>query len=174
MEQDLTTWLTIDAFCQATGKGRRTIERLLAQQQLRTAFDKRQDGRKPVIVIDPAEVPKLKAETLRPVVQSAKSANAATLPRHDDMQALLHALQRLLVPLVPKLLLDEREAALYLGVPRAEIQRLTARNVIPSFRLTGGQRRIRRVDLDTFAATPPQLQVAWRGDGIRNGERMTE
>jgi len=153
----------------ATGKSIRSIERLITLH--RVAVAKRPvEGMKPVTVIAPDEVEKHKGIVLRPTVQP-QSAIAPTrqpdrLPakatlRHPDTKAILKALEQLRVPLAQKVYLSSREAALYLGFPLAEVERLVEAGHIPSIRLSNGWRRIARKDLDHY--TPPSVGVTeWR------------
>lgn len=159
MEDDFSTWLTIDEAVEKSGKSRRHVERLLGRQEIRSAKFKRNLDRKAVVVIDPADVPKIAAETLRPVLESAK--HAGSLP---DVADLLQALQRLLVPPTAKTYLTVREAAQVLGLPLAETRRLVNDGRIPSVRLLNRSRRIARQDLTSWYYDA--RQVAWQNGGI--------
>jgi len=167
--EDLSNWLTIPEMAKATGKSIRSIERLITLH--RVAVAKRPvEGMKPITVIAPDDVEKHKGVMLRPTVQS-QTDNLPTrqpdrLPakatlRHPDTKAILKALEQLRVPLAQKVYLSSREAALYLGFPLAEVERLVEARHIPSIRLSNGWRRIARKDLDHY--TPPSVGLTdWR------------
>lgn len=184
MAEDLSTWLTIEDMAAATGKGRRTIERLVERHAIHTAKDRRQDGRKPVTVIDPAEVMRLSTTPLRPVVQSVTvpAIQRATPPAvqtakpatNSDMVTVLQALTPPLVPVAQKLFLSEEEAALYLGFPKEEIKRLRKSGALPSLRLKNRSWRVRRVDVEAWAATPLNTPVAGQHEHTGVNGRMKE
>ena len=170
--EHLSSWLTIEEFAKATGKGQRTIERLITQQRVVTAKHQRQEGRKPITVIDPTEIQKIIAQTLRPVVQSAipptrqSDRLPATPPlRQPDMRAILNALERLRMPFKDTLYLTKREAALYLGFPQAEVERNIAIGAIPTTRLSNGWLRIAREDLDWYYQSRRQM-AGYQNDSI--------
>lgn len=180
--EDFSTWLTIEEMAATTGKGRRTIERAVERQTIRTAKDRRQDGRKPITVIDPAEVARFTDTPLRPVVQPATSpaiyratppvVQSAKPASNPDMLAVLQALRPATVSVAQKLFLSEDEAALYLGFPKEEIKRLRKSGAMPFLRLKNRSWRVRRVDLEAWAATPSNTPMAGQhGDTGVNGTR---
>jgi excisionase family DNA binding protein len=170
MEEDLSKWLTIGDAVAQSKRGQRTIERMIQRHEIRTAKYKKYADKKPIVVIDPAELPKLQAETLRPTVEP----QPATVPtrQHDrlpakaslrqpDTRAILKALEQLRMPLAQKVYLTVQEAASYLGFPQSEVKRLIDTETIPSIRLSNGWRRIARKDLDHY--TPPSVGLTeWR------------
>lgn len=181
MEENLSQWLTIEEFAKATNKGQRTIERLITKQLITVAKHRREEGRKPITVIDPKEIPKVAAQPLRPVVQSASTpprqtdtlpANAPT--RQLDVAGMMKMLERLQIPLRDKLYLTRREAALYLGFPESEVEREISAKAIPTTRLSNGWLRIAREDLDRYYQARRQQVARWQNgameglDEIRN------
>jgi excisionase family DNA binding protein len=182
--KDLSQWLTIDEAATRSGRSRRTIERLIAGQKIIT--DKRPiEGHSPITVLDPDEVDKLRAQVLRPVVQSdtpsARQTDimpVSTPARQADIGALLTVAERVLavaeglrVPVVSKRFLSFKEAGLYLGFPTAEVKRLVKSGTLPAVRLTNRQWRIARQDLDHYNP-PPVTMADWRTNGVQESTAM--
>jgi excisionase family DNA binding protein len=173
--EDLSRWLTIPQFAEATGKSTRSIERLVAKQLIEHT-KRPEEGKKPVVVIAPQEIEKQKAIILRPVLQKSDSPTnrqTDTLPvkatnRQADMESVLQVGQQLVKTLEalelgvsPKVFLSLREAALYLGYPQSEVRRLVDSGGIPSHTLSNGWRRVARTDLDQYRPTKRQADT-WR------------
>ena len=137
------------------GISERTIERMVQAGRIRQAY-KHVPGRRPIAVLNPKDLGKVKAETVKPVPipvthEDADGASGALvpLPSQNAVANLLAALasgtpQR--VSLLNKLFLTLKEASEYAGLPAAYLQRLIGEGALPALR-TGGY-RIRRADLE--------------------------
>jgi excisionase family DNA binding protein len=153
--EDLSNWLTMEEFAERIGKSYRSVERLITLHRL-TVAKRPVEGKKPITVIAPDEVKNHKAVVLRPTVTSNGLPAKPTL-RQPDMQPILHALERLRMPLSQKIYLTQREAALYLGFPQSEVHRLIVAGTIPTIRLSNGWVRIARKEVEQYTPARPPL-----------------
>ena len=136
------------------GISERTIERMVQAGRIHQAY-KHVPGRRPIAVLNPKDLGKVKAETIKPVPtpvmhEDADGASGALvpLPPQNIAASLLSALtsgvaSRVLVP--NKLFLTLKEASEYAGLPAAYLRRVIGEGTLPALK-TGGY-RIRRADL---------------------------
>ncbi len=149
--ENCETWLTKAEVVAQTNLGLRTIERLMAKGTLRHAH-RRVPGRKPISVIHPEDVAKLKAETLAPkpvpripeVVRPQQSAiPTRALTVRQPVQGPLA--REAPVRLTEKFFLTLPEAVQLSGLPAAYLKRLIAERRLSTIK--AGGYRIRRADL---------------------------
>jgi excisionase family DNA binding protein len=141
----LGSWIPKADATKALGIGERTLERIIACGEIRTAH-RRVPGRKPLTVLHPDDVAKLKKETLAPksvVPMVVKPQSRALVPRQIAPSLLTPGDA---IPLTVKLFLTVPEAAYLSGLPAAYLYRLIASGELPA-RKTGGW-RIKRADLE--------------------------
>ena len=153
MEENLEQWVTIPEAVERTNISQRTIERRIAEGDLRTQ-KRPMPGRKPLVVIHPEDLATLTQQTLRPIVESRQGDNLPTRQtktpnRQPDMAGLLAALATPRVTLDKKIYLTIKEASAFLGLPQTHIRAQIKAEKIPATKLAGW--RIRRVDLEAYS-----------------------
>lgn len=152
-------WLTKAEAAQLLGISERTLERLVARGEVQQAA-RRIPGRKPLVVLHPGDVEKIRQETAQPAfvvpeqetALTPASANRATLPPGPGLVEMLvlslqrqeQAAQRQEQAIRRYLTLPE--AADYVGLPQSYLRRLIADGQLEAIKAGGW--RVRRIDLD--------------------------
>lgn len=137
-QPDLSSWPTHTEAAQRLGTNERTIHRWIAAGRLTRAY-RPATGRKPIVVVDPADLEQIRRERLPPVVMAGdpdgsmqhvrmvSESEPAAVERHrgpdgDPFAGLAAHLARLAAAFPtpqPKPWLTLDEAAEYSGLPRA-------------------------------------------------------
>ncbi len=148
-------WKTKAEAVALLGISERTIERMVQAGRIHQAY-KHVPGRRPIAVLNPKDISKVKAETIKPVSvpvthEDTDGASGALvpLPSQNAAASLLTALASATPPRVSvlnKLFLTLKEASEYAGLPVAYLRQVIGEGTLPALK-TGGY-RIRRADLE--------------------------
>ncbi len=148
-------WPTKQQVADETGVSVRTLERMIQQKQLQVA-QRRISGRKPLVVISPADVERLKQESLEPqafvMPEEKKRAGSKALTRATPPAALLDAISVLAsqsatsVRLAERVFLSVPEAAAFTGLPKSYLYKQVRSGELKALKLGGW--KIRRRDLE--------------------------
>jgi excisionase family DNA binding protein len=145
--EERDSWPTKLDVTRETGISERTIERLIQRGEIRREL-RHVPGRKPISILHPDDVVKLRAETLKPVpvpkTELVKRENADTFP----LTAFLAQFQN--IKLTEKLYLTVKEASQFSGLPESYLRRQIKAGGIPAVRIGGY--RIKRDDLVRYDA----------------------
>lgn len=138
----------------------RTLERLIQRKRIRRGYQ-RVPGRKPVVVLNPDDVARLKAETLVPIpmygasgceVTSALSTNTTPLSTlmhfAEGVLDFLHTLAHDSV-LPQQLMLDLKDASRYSGLSQEYLSRQIKAGKLRAIK--DGGWKISRMDLERLA-----------------------
>jgi excisionase family DNA binding protein len=143
-------WPTKVEVSRETGLSQRTIERKIQAGDIRQEF-KHIPGRKPISILHPEDVAKLKEHTLVPIPLVGAPRPSTPQPDMSSFISLLSA-----VPArtrnSEKLYLRLDEAAEYSGLSKTYLRRQIASGVIHAFK--DGGWRIKRADLESMTTTP--------------------
>lgn len=150
--RDTSPWMTKAAAARELNCSERTIENYVAERKL-ASRRQAQAGRRPLTLVNPHDVSRLKAEQNRGVLLTAPTqtpakaeprlhelAVADTLPRAVDLLAKLAA-QR-----VPKPYMTLAEASEYTGLPEGLLKRFIKRGELPRA-VFKGQTYLRTADV---------------------------
>jgi excisionase family DNA binding protein len=150
-------WKTKAEAVALLGISERTIERMVQAGRIKQAY-KRVPNRRPLAVLSPKDLDKVRAETIKPMSapvphEDTDGASRALAPRSSPNNAshLLSALASVTpqrVPVASKVFLPLKEASEYSGLPMAYLRRLIGEGTLPALK-TGGF-RIRRTDLENL------------------------
>jgi hypothetical protein len=151
MEEDRKLWQTKFDVVKALGLSERTLERKIAEGTIRREF-RNVPGRKPISILHPDNVAKLKTETLEAIPAPKREIAKATA--QPDLAAFLAALTEVLklgltppqithqarpqlarVPVQNKLYLSLKEAADFSGLPQAYLLRKIKDGAIPAVKV---------------------------------------
>ena len=159
-EEEMDTWKGWKTKAEAVallGISERTIERMVQAGRIQQAY-KRVPSRRPIAVLNPKDIDKVKAETIKPVsvpvpLEDTDGVSRALTPlsSQNNVSHLLTALASVTpqrVPLTSKIFLPLKEASEYSGLPMAYLRRLIGEGALPALK-TGGY-RIRRTDLENL------------------------
>jgi excisionase family DNA binding protein len=144
-EDKLAHWPDKYAAAATLGLSPRSVERLIQQKKIRVKH-RPILGRKPLTVLNPEDVERIKAEVLPPVPAPAKAGTALVPHRPVKAADMLAALTPPRVPLDKKLYLTVREASEYAGLPQSYIRRLITGKKLKAIVAAGY--RIKRADLE--------------------------
>jgi excisionase family DNA binding protein len=144
-----------------TGISERTIERKIQAGELRREF-RNVPGRKPLAILDPADVKKLTEKTLTPIpMKKAATRNGANhggiIPKPDkpDLAAFLAALSPGHLALDKKFYLTLKEAGELSGLPLSFLRAKVQTKELPAVKIGGW--RIKRQDLERYDAATGKL-----------------
>jgi hypothetical protein len=149
-------WKTKAEIVEELGISERTLERMLQRKKI-TRGQKRIPGRKPITVIAPQDVEKLRAEMVQPEPgQSAQTTVPAlrqqTAPALRQSQQALEAVQLHRttdqIPLIP-LFLNLKASSRYVGLPEETLKRCIREGKVKAFE--GRTYFIARAELERFA-----------------------
>ena len=148
-------WQTKAEAVALLGISERTIERMVQAGRIHQVY-KHVPGRRPIAVLNPKDIGKVKAETIKPVPvpvvhedTDGASRDLVPLSPQNAASHLLTALASVTpqrVPVTSKVYLPLKEASEYSGLPAAYLRRLIGEGTLPALK-TGGY-RIRRADLE--------------------------
>ncbi len=143
---DLENWPTKGDVVSQLGISERSLERLIQQRKVRTAY-KKVPGRRPLPLVHPEDVQRLRQEVL-PAVPDG-SHKALTIPNRQGVANLLASLATgngARVELKDKFYLTLKEASELSGLPKSYLHRKIKEGTLPT--LSAGGYRIHRVDLE--------------------------
>jgi excisionase family DNA binding protein len=151
-------WLSKAKASKSTGQSERTIERMVARGEIRQAY-RRVPGRRPLAVLNPEDVERLKAQTVQPVMseygatpvvttEDRQIAPVGITPRQGLAELLTAILERQRPAYFPRYL-DIPTAAEYVGLPERYLRRMVGEGKLPALK-TGRGWRVRRDHLDAM------------------------
>src|SRR4051794_22390329 len=123
MEDKLGNWPDKHAAAATLGLSLRSVERLISQKKIRVKH-RPILGRKPLTILNPEDIERIKAEVLPPVPAPGKTGSALVPHRPVKAADMLAALTPPRVPLDKKLFLTLREASEFSGLPQTYLRRL--------------------------------------------------
>ena len=144
-EDKYASWPDKHAAAATLGLSFRSVERLIEQKKIHIKH-RPILGRKPLTILNPEDVDRIKAEVLPPVPAPAKTGSVLVPHRPVKAADMLAALTPPRVPLDKKLFLTLREASEFSGLPQSYIRRLIASKKLKVIVAAGY--RIKRADLE--------------------------
>src|SRR5262249_32888048 len=125
----------------------RTLERMLQRNEIRRAH-RRVPGRKPITVISPEDIERLRAEVVIPEPAPAPEEKALTVRHRSGMELLALLRNTAHVPPLP-LFLSIREASEFTGLSQSLLRRLITQKKLKKVWLDRGY-RLSRKELETL------------------------
>jgi len=148
MAEDYRGWLTKQEIMKELGLSERTLERMLQRNEIHRAH-RRVPGRKPITVIAPDDIERLRAEVVQPAPAPAQEELALTIRQRSGMELLTLLRNTAQVPALP-LFLSLREASEFTGLSQALLRRLMAQKKLKKVWLDRGY-RLSHKELETLA-----------------------
>jgi helix-turn-helix protein len=148
MAEDYSGWLTKQEIMKELGLSERTLERMLQRDEIKRAHC-RVPGRKPITVISPDDIERLRAEVVKPEPIPAPEERALAVRQRSGMELLALLRNTAWVPALP-LFLSLKEASEFSGLSQALIRRLITQKKFKKVWLDRGY-RISRKELETLA-----------------------
>jgi excisionase family DNA binding protein len=147
MAEDYSGWLTKQEIMKELGLSERTLERMLQRDEIKRAH-RRVPGRKPITVISPDDIERLRAEVVKPEPIPAPEERALAVRQRSGMELLALLRNTAQVPALP-LFLSVKEASEFSGLSQALIRRLITQKKLKKVWLDRGY-RISRKELETL------------------------
>jgi Helix-turn-helix domain len=148
MVEDYGGWLTKQEIMKELGLSERTLERMLQRDEIKRAH-RRVPGRKPITVISPEDIARLRAEVVQPEPVPAPEERALAVRQRSGMELLALLRNTAPVPALP-LFLSVKEASEFSGLSQALIRRLITQKKLKKVGLDRGY-RISGKELETLA-----------------------
>jgi hypothetical protein len=148
MAEDYSGWLTKQEIMKELGLSERTLERMLQRHEIQRAY-RRVPGRKPITVISPDDVERLRAEVVQPAPAPTQEERALTIRQRSGMELLALLRNTAQVPTLP-LFLSLKEASEFTGRRQSLLRRLIPQKKLKKVWLDHGY-RIPRKELETLA-----------------------
>lgn len=154
---DTSSWPTLTQTAARLGTNERTVRRWIESKRLRAAI-RPAVGRKPLTIIDPVDVERLRVERLPPVVESIAAlsilsdrlaGSSSQLEEFEYFARLIAKIQNARTPAVAAPFLTLQSAAEYSGLPKRLLAGLLRDGMLPGVR-HAGEWYVKRADLDAL------------------------
>lgn len=144
------TWLLKKEAAERLGVSERTLERLIADGKI-TQSHRRVPGRRPLAVVNPADIERLEAETVKPIVvnDSSGSGSKALATRANVLPMLAGLVAAMGQQQPNKLFLNLEEASALSGLSQAFLRRLIRDGKLAAVRDVS--LKVSRANLERFA-----------------------
>jgi AraC-like DNA-binding protein len=148
MAEDYSGWRTKQEIMKELGLSERTLERMLQRNEINRAH-RRVPGRKPITVISPHDIERLRAEVVKPEPAPAQEARALAVRHRPGLERLALLRNSAQVPALP-LFLSLKETAEFSGLSQELLKRLIKQKKLKKVWLDRGY-RLSRKELETLA-----------------------